>query len=245
MSAPRADRAATVVVDRREEAEVELAREIAALVRERGRVVLGLATGDTPSGLYRELARMRREEGLDFSRVVAFGLDEYVGIAPDHPACFARWFRDRVFEPLGIPEAARHLPSAEEPGDVYERRIRDAGGIDLQILGIGRNGHVAFNEPPTPRDSRTREVRLHAWTREDAAAAFGSLAAVPERAVTMGVATILDARRIRVLAFGRRKAAIIARALAGAVGPDAPASFLREHADLRVWLDRDAALELP
>jgi len=187
---------------------------------------------------------MRREEGLDFGRVVAFGLDEYLGLAPDHPASFARQLRENVFEPLGIPESSRHVPGDAEGGDEYERRIRDAGGIDLQILGIGRNGHVAFNEPPTPRESRTREVRLHAWTREDAVPAFGSLAAVPERAVTMGIATILDARRIRVLAFGRRKSAIVARSLAGAIGPDVPATFLRDHPDLRVWLDRDAALEL-
>jgi glucosamine-6-phosphate deaminase len=233
----------TVVVDRREQAETELAGEIAALVRERRRVVLGLAAGDTPSGLYRELARLRREGGLDFGEVVTFNLDEYLGLSLDDPRTFSRWMLERVFEPLGIPERNRHAP-ASGGGAVYERSIRDAGGIDLQILGIGRNGHIAFNEPPSSRDSRTREVELHAWTREDAAPRFGSLAAVPTRAITMGIATILDAKRIRVLAFGSHKAGIVARALAGPIGPEIPASFLRGHSDLRIWLDRDAAREL-
>lgn len=232
-----------IVVDRREQAETELAGEIAALVRGRRRVVLGLAAGDTPSGLYRELARLRREEGLDFREVVTFNLDEYLGLAPDHPRSFSRWMLDSVFEPLGIPESNRHAPGSGD-GAAYDRSIREAGGIDLQILGIGRNGHIAFNEPPSARDSRTREVELHPWTREDAAPQFGSLAAVPARAITMGIATILDAKRIRVLAFGSRKAEIVARALAGPIGPEVPASFLRGHSDLRVWLDRDAAGEL-
>jgi glucosamine-6-phosphate deaminase len=245
----------TIVVGRREEAEADLAREIAALVREKPRLVLGLATGDTTSGLYRELARLRREEDLDFGRVVTFNLDEYLGLAPDHPGAFARWTRERVFEPLGIPDGSRHVPSWGAAADsaswtipercrAYEESLREAGGIDLQILGIGRNGHIAFNEPPTPRESRTREVRLHAWTREDAARVFGSLGEVPTRAITIGIGTILEARRIRVLAFGSRKAGIVARALEGPVGPEVPASFLRGHPDLRIWLDREAAREL-
>ncbi|MFN0007829.1 MAG: glucosamine-6-phosphate deaminase [Planctomycetota bacterium] len=231
-----------VVVERREEAEAELAREVAALVRERRRVVLGLATGDTPSGLYRELARQRREEGLDFAEVVTFNLDEYLDLPSGHPASFSRWMLERVFEPLGIAGANRHVPAADCAA--YERSIREAGGIDLQILGIGRNGHIAFNEPPSFRDSRTREVRLHAWTREDAVPMFGGLAEVPTRAVTMGIGTILDAKRIRVLAFGPRKAEIVRRALEGPIDPEVPASFLRDHADLRIWLDREAAREL-
>ena len=242
----------TIVVDRREQAEADLTREIAALVRERRRVVLGLATGDTPTGLYRELARLRREEGLDFGRCHAFNLDEYLDLDPDHPGAFSRWIRERVFEPLGIPESGRHVPVCEARDDPaiarrcadYEREIREAGGIDLQILGIGRNGHIAFNEPGSTRDGRTRQVRLHPWTREDAAPAFGSLASVPARAITMGIGTILEAKRIRVLAFGARKAGIVARALEGPIGPEIPASFLRGHADLRFWLDREAALEL-
>jgi glucosamine-6-phosphate deaminase len=240
-----------ILVDRREQAEQELAREIADLVRGRRRLVLGLATGDTPSGVYRELARMRRDEALDFGRVVTFNLDEFLGLPADHPRAFERWTEERVFEPLGIPRENRHVPGVDaaqatipERCAAYELAIREAGGIDLLLLGIGRNGHVAFNEPGSSREARTREVELHPWTREDAATAFGGLASVPERAVTMGVATILAAKRLRVLAFGARKASIVRRAFEGPVGPEVPASFLRGHRDLRVWLDREAAAEL-
>jgi glucosamine-6-phosphate deaminase len=237
---PRGTTRAPIVVDRREDAEVALAREILALVRERRRVVLGLATGSTPAGVYRELARLRAEERVDFGAVETFNLDEYVGLPSDHAQTFARWTRERFHAPLGIsPDRAHLLPS-----DDYETRIRDAGGIDLQILGIGRNGHIAFNEPGSTRESRTREVELHAWTREDAAAAFGGLASVPHRAITMGVATILEVRRLRVLAFGSRKAEIVRRALEGPVGPDVPATFMREHRDLVLWLDREAAARI-
>ena len=240
-----------IVVDRREQAERELAQEIADLVRGRTRAVLGLATGDTPSGVYRELARMRREEALDFGRVSTFNLDEFLGLPPHDPRAFERWTEERVFEPLGIPREHRHIPAVDashatvaERCAAYELAIREAGGIDLLLLGIGRNGHVAFNEPGAPREGRTREVELHPWTREDAAAAFGGIASVPARAVTMGVATILAAKRLRVLAFGARKAAVVRRALEGPIGPEVPASFLRGHRDLRIWLDREAASEL-
>jgi glucosamine-6-phosphate deaminase len=240
---------ARTIVDHPSSAELELAREIATLVSGGGRVVLGLATGSTPTGLYRELARMRREEALDFDRVVTFNLDEYVGLAPDHPQAFERWTRERVFDPLGIRVANRHVPRADgvdlaEVCDGYERAIRDAGGIDLLILGIGRNGHVGFNEPGASPETRTREVELHAWTLEDAAAAFGGLLKVPRRAITMGIATILAAKRLRVLAFGRHKAAIVRRALEGPIDIEVPASILRTHPDLRVWLDHEAASEL-
>jgi glucosamine-6-phosphate deaminase len=228
---------APIVVARREEAESALAREIVELVKERRRVVLGLATGSTPAGVYRELARLRSEERVDFGAVETFNLDEYLGLPPDHAQTFSRWTRERFHAPLGIaPDRAHLLPS-----DDYEAEIRDAGGIDLQILGIGRNGHIAFNEPGSTRESRTRDVELHAWTREDAAAAFGGLASVPLRAITMGVATILEARRLRVLAFGLRKAEIVKRVLEDPIGPDVPATYLREHGDLVLWLDREAA----
>jgi glucosamine-6-phosphate deaminase len=252
-SIPRS-RPAPIIVERREEAEIALAREIAALVGEKRRVVLGLATGDTPAGVYRELARLRKEEGLDFGNVETFNLDEYLGLPPDHPATFARWTAEHVHAPLGIPPTRAHfLPAVPDPervagrpfvGDAaciaYERAIRDAGGIDLQILGFGRDGHIAFNEPGSDRDSRTRVVELHPWTREDAAAVFGGMESVPARAITMGIATILEARRIRVLVFGRKKMQIVQRALEGAIGAEVPATFLREHEDLVVWLDLEA-----
>lgn len=231
-----------IVVDRREQAEVALAREIAALVQERRRVVIGLATGSTPVGVYRELARLRVEERVDFGAVETFSLDEYLDLPPDHAQTFADWTRERVHAPLGISSGRAHFL---RPGfDGYEQLIQDAGGIDLQILGIGRNGHIAFNEPGSTRESRTREVELHPWTREDAAAAFGGLGRVPHRAITMGVATILEARKLRVLAFGSRKAEIVKRALKDPISPEIPATFLRGHRDLVLWLDREAAAQV-
>lgn len=229
------------VVDRRLDAEVAVARAIVDLVRKKRRIVLGLATGGSPAGVYGELARLSAEEGVDFREVETFLLDEYVDLPPGDPRSFAAWTRARVLEPLRIPRGNAHVPGA--PAE-YESAIRDAGGIDLLLLGIGRNGHVAFNEPGSPRESRTRIVDLHPWTREDAAEGFGGIEHVPRRAVTMGIATLLEAKRLCVLAFGAGKAAIAARALEGPVGPEVPATYLREHADLSVWLDREAAAEL-
>lgn len=230
-----------IVVERREDAERALAREIADLVRGSGRIVLGIATGRTPAGVYRELARLRAEEKVDFGRVEAFLLDEYLELPPGDAGSFLAWTRERVLDPLGIPAARVRCPRV---GEDYEREIREAGGIDLQVLGIGRNGHVAFDEPGSPRDSRTRVVDLHPWTREDASETFGGIDRVPRRAITMGIATILEAKRLRVLAFGARKARVVARAFEGPIGPEVPATFLREHEDLEVWLDREAAAEL-
>jgi glucosamine-6-phosphate deaminase len=230
-----------IVVERREDAERMLAREIADLVRTSGRVVLGIATGRTPAGIYRELARLHAEEKVDFRRVEAFLLDEYLDLAPDDARSFLAWTRERVLEPLGIPVAQARCPEA---GEEYERAIREAGGVDLQILGIGRNGHVAFNEPGSRRTSRTRVVDLHPWTREDASEAFGGIDRVPRRAITMGIATILEAKRLRVLAFGSAKAQVVAQAFERPIGPEVPATYVREHRDLEVWLDREAASEL-
>ncbi|MBI5363289.1 MAG: glucosamine-6-phosphate deaminase [Planctomycetes bacterium] len=237
----------------RTQAERELAVEVAELVRVRPDAVLGLATGNTPTGLYRELARMHRDEGLDFASVRTFNLDEYCGLTPDHPRAFRRWMREHFFDPAGIPAANTGFPDVGEnvgapgasdridPCADFERAIRDAGGIDLLVLGIGRNGHVAFNEPGSERASRTRRVELHPWTRADAAAAFGGLDRVPTHAITMGIATILEARRLRVLAFGPEKRALVARTLAATADPDWPASQLHGHPDLRLLVDRSAA----
>jgi glucosamine-6-phosphate deaminase len=225
-----------------------VAAEISALIRTRraaGRgVVLGLATGRTPLEIYAELVRLHREEGLDFANVTTFNLDEYLGLRADHPQSYRRYMRERVWRPLGMSLEQGWIPASElAPSQVdahcreYERAIAEAGGIDLQLLGIGRNGHIGFNEPGSPRDSRTRHVELHAVTREDAARDFGSLDAVPRHAITMGVATILSARRIRVLAFGPSKREVLERALAHPVGPEIPATFLRGHPDLRLYTD--------
>jgi glucosamine-6-phosphate deaminase len=226
----------------------EVAGEIAALIRERraaGRMaVLCLPTGRTPLGVYDELVRMQRDEGLDFANVTTFNLDEFLGLPPEHPQSFRRYMRERFFARIGLEPTHTWIPSGDvAPAQIaahcaeYEREIADAGGLDYALLGIGRNGHIGFNEPGSVRDSRTREVRLHEVTRADAARAFGGLEFVPERAITMGVATILGARRVRVLAFGADKREILRRTLEDAPGPQVPATFLRGHSDVRLLAD--------
>ena len=233
----------------------EVAGRIAALIRERGRegrrAVLGLATGSTPVGVYRQLIRLHREEGLDFSNVVAFNLDEYFPMRPGSVHSYHRYMREHLFDLVNIPVENCHIPRGDLPETEveahcldFERRIREAGGIDLQILGIGRSGHIGFNEPGSRRESRTRCLYLDAVTRGDAAADFFGEENVPSRAITMGVATILEAREVILLATGEHKAAIVRRAVEGEVHADVAATFLQQHAHATVYLDPPAAAEL-
>ena len=228
-----------------------VAREIAQLVTERnaaGRpTVLGLATGHTPLALYRELARLCRDEGLDLARVVTFNLDEYWPIDPKALQSYHGWMRENFFRHVNVRPENIHIPSgavAEDDIDAhcraYEQAIRQAGGIDLQVVGIGRVGHVGFNEPGSARDSRTRRVRLDKVTRKDAASDFFGEASVPPMALTMGIATILEARRIRLLAFGEHKAPIVRRAVEEPVSDRVAASFLQGHTDAMFCLDEAA-----
>ncbi len=232
-----------------------VAGEIAALIAERsaaGRdTVLALPTGRTPRAVYDELARLHREGRLSFRRVTAFTLDEYWPLPATDPRSYRAFMARHLFTRVDVDPARAHgldggLPAAALPGacDAWERAIAAAGGLDLALLGIGRTGHLAFNEPGSPRDGRTRLVALHPITRADAAADFGSPAEVPQQALTMGLATILGARRVRLLACGARKASIVRAALAGPVGTDVPASVLQEHGDVRAHLDAEAAGEL-
>ncbi len=229
----------------RMQAELALAGEIAALVRAKPDAVLGLATGRTPVGVYRELVRMHGEERLDFSQVVTFNLDEFEGLAPDHRLSFRRFMQDHLFEGVNLAPENTHLLSGDVASDEapahcaeFEERILAAGGIDLQVLGIGLNGHIGFNEPGSGVDSRTRRVALHPVTRASFEESVGAEA--PTHALTMGVATILEARAIRVLALGAKKRAIVRRMLEGDVSSDVPATFLRGHGDVRVLLDAEA-----
>jgi glucosamine-6-phosphate deaminase len=229
----------------------EIAGEIVELLEARRRAgrtaVLGLPTGRTPLGVYDELVARR----ADLSSAVTFNLDEFLGLPPEHPRSFRRYMRERLFARLERPPRAAHVPASDlAPQHVeahcreYERAIAEAGGVDLQLLGIGRNGHIGFNEPGAARESLTRRVDLAATTREDAAGEFGGLERVPREAITMGVATILGARRIRVLAFGEAKREIVQRLLEGPVGSTLPASFLRGHPDVRLYADAAALGEL-
>ncbi|MBC8011978.1 MAG: glucosamine-6-phosphate deaminase [Burkholderiales bacterium] len=232
-----------------------LAAEIAALIRERAAqqrmVVFGLATGSTPVRLYRELIRLHREEGLSFKNVVTFNLDEYHGLARSHPESYWRFMHEQLFNHIDVPAENIHVPDGTLPRAevfagcrAYENKIRSAGGLDLQILGIGRTGHIGFNEPGSGRDSRTRLVTLDSLTRRDAARDFLGEANVPRHAITMGVGTILDARKVVLLAWGEAKARVVAQAVEGAPVESLPASFLQGHPDVRFLLDVTAGAEL-
>jgi glucosamine-6-phosphate deaminase len=230
------------------EAAREVALEISTLVREKPDAVLGLATGNTPRGVYAELVRLHRDGDLDLSRVRSFCLDEYRGLGPSDSRSFHAFMWEHLWGHVNADPAHVHIPDGLVPLDelpehcaAYDRVIEEAGGIDLQLLGIGRNGHIAFNEPGSRRDSRTRLVLLEESTRADAAAEWGGLERVPMHAITMGTATILEARRVRVMAFGEAKAEAVKRALHGPISSACPASFLREHADTRLYVDPAAA----
>jgi len=255
MIAPGTERIPTSVYAESEAASRAVAGEIAALIRRRaeeGRpCVLGLATGHAPINVYRELIRVHREEGLGFAHVVTFNLDEYWPMRPDAPQSYARWMQENLFDFVDIPAESIHVPNGTIPAEQvedqcrrYEQRIREAGGIDLQLLGIGRTGHIGFNEPGSPRDSRTRLVRLDRVTRLDAAADFFGPENVPESALSMGVETILEARSIRLLAFGEHKAEILRRTVEEPVSPQVAASFLQEHDDAAIYTDTAAAAKL-
>jgi glucosamine-6-phosphate deaminase len=213
--------------------------------------VLGLATGSTPVGLYRELIRLHREAGLDFSRVITFNLDEYCPMQPDSPHSYRRWMQETFFNHVNIQKHNIHIPDgtlrpedAEDYCAGYEQKIRRAGGIDLQILGIGRTGHIGFNEPGSTRHSRTRLTTLDSVTRRDAANGFFGEENVPHQALTMGVGTILEARKIVLLAFGEHKAGVVRKALEEDMTDAVAASFLQKHPDSTFILDQAAAGEL-
>lgn len=243
------------VYDKAGEACVALAGEVASLIRSKadagGIAVLGLATGSTPVGLYRELIRLHREEGLSFANVLTFNLDEYYGLERSHPESYWRFMHDQLFDHIDIPASQIHIPDGTVARhDVfascrsYEDAIAEAGGIDLQILGIGRTGHIGFNEPGSGADSRTRLVTLDTVTRRDAARDFLGEENVPRHAITMGVGTILEARSIVLLAWGEAKADVVVRAVEGVPCAELPASFLQAHENCRFFVDQAAARKL-
>jgi glucosamine-6-phosphate deaminase len=237
------------------ECSVAAAKTIAELIRSRQaegkKCVVGLATGSTPMTLYAELVRMHRQEKLSFANVTTFNLDEYYPMAPQELQSYRRFMAEHLFDHVDIDPANVHIPDGTiAPEQVaqycaaYERAIEESGGIDLQILGIGRTGHIGFNEPGSSPDSPTRLIWLDQLTRNDAAGDFFGEANVPRRAITMGVGTILKAGRILMLAFGEGKARIVASAVEGPITQSVAASFLQEHDDAQVMLDLAAAEQL-
>ena len=212
----------------------EAARFLAAIIRKKPDAVLGLATGSTPLPLYRELIRMHREEGLDFSGCTTFNLDEYVGLGADHPASYRRF--------MHIPDGL----TTDIPAhcDSYEKSIAAAGGIDAQVLGIGSDGHVGFNEPTSSLASRTRLKTLTQRTRSDNAPLFKSGSDVPHHVITMGIGTIMETRAVVLLAFGENKADAVAGAVEGPLTSINPASILQMHPQAKIHLDEKAASKL-
>jgi glucosamine-6-phosphate deaminase len=242
----------TLVFSTNAQAARHVALMIESLIRQNnsaGRpTILGLPTGSTPVGLYRELIRLHREAGLDLSRVVTFNLDEYFPMEPDDPQSYHRWMHETFFNHVNIKPANIHIPNgmieadhAEEYCANYEHMIRRAGGIDIQILGIGRTGHIGFNEPGSTKQSLTRLVTLDPVTRRDAAGSFFGEQNVPHQALTMGVGTILEAKKVVIMAFGEHKAPIVQKAVEGPITDSIAASFLQNHPDTIFILDEPAA----
>ena len=226
------------IYEKPSEAVKAVAREIADLIRTNAdkseKCVLGLATGSSPIKLYEELVRMHREEGLSFKNVVSFNLDEYLPMPKESEQSYHYFMHHHLFDHIDIDPKNIHIPDgtlkAEEIENFckeYERQIEAAGGIDIQVLGIGRTGHIGFNEPGSPLTSKTRMVYLDDLTIKDAAGDFGGMENVPSRAITMGVGTIMKARKVILLAWGEKKASIIKATVEGSVSDAVPATFLK------------------
>ena len=249
------ERVPVIIVDEYDDIARLIAEAIATLIRTRNEegknTVLGLATGSTPIGVYRELIRLHRDQGLDFANVITFNLDEYYPMEPDSIHSYVRYMWENFFDHINIKKENVHIPHGDLPRDQveeycrnYEVQIKQAGGIDYQILGIGKTGHIGFNEPGSGRESRTRLVALDTITRRDAAADFFGEENVPTEAITMGIATIMNAREVALIATGEHKAAVIQRAVEGEISTDVAATFLQQHPDTTFYLDTAAAAEL-
>jgi glucosamine-6-phosphate deaminase len=222
------------------------AQIVVEILNAKPNAVLGMATGSTPLGLYQELVRLHREGQLDFSRVTTFNLDEYVGLSTSHPQSYHYFMREQFFQHVNIPPQNINIPSGTTSNypafcEWYEQRIEECGGIDLQILGIGSDGHIAFNEPTSSLSSRTRLKTLSKQTIDDNARFFDRREDVPVYAITMGVGTILDARQLVLVASGKAKAKAIAQAVEGPVTSMITASALQMHRDATVIVDEEAA----
>lgn len=227
----------------------EAAQIIVDRLRRKPNLVLGLATGSTPLGLYKELIRLHRKEGLDFSKVTTFNLDEYVGLIPTHKQSYSHFMRKNLFDHLNIPEASIHIPDGmahdtDSFCDWYENEIERLGGIDVQILGIGANGHIAFNEPGSSLGSRTRVKTLTEKTRKDNARFFRRFDEVPRYAITMGIGTVMDAKELILLASGSGKADAIRAAAEGPLTSQCPASVVQLHRKTFMIVDKEAASKL-
>ncbi len=219
---------------------------VAGQVTYKPRSVLGLPTGSTPMCMYDQLAEMHQNNSLSFSEVTTFNLDEYINLSPEHPGSFHSYMRKNFFNKVDIKRENTHIPrgqaeNIEQECRRYEEKIAEAGGIDLQILGLGSNGHIAFNEPQEELPRRTSPVTLKEHTRKTNSSYFQNQEEVPERAITMGVGTILSAKRILLIVNGESKAKAVEEMVSGGITTKLPASFLHLHDDVRVIMDQEAA----
>ncbi|MCK9222106.1 MAG: glucosamine-6-phosphate deaminase [Limnochordia bacterium] len=238
-----------IITDNYDQLSKQAAQLISNSIHENPKLVLGLATGSTPLGTYKSLIDLYQKQQVSFKQVRTFNLDEYLGLGPNHPSSYHHYMYNNLFDQIDInPENVRIPRGLAEDLDRecadYEKEIEGVGGIDLQILGIGVNGHIGFNEPQTPFGSRTRVVDLAQQTIEANARFFDNKADVPRQAISMGIRSIMHARRIVLLANGASKAWAIERSLQGPVTEDVPASVLQLHPDVTVILDREAAASL-
>lgn len=220
------------MADKKDELSAQAANKIADLIREKKNANLGLPTGNTPLLMYKHLVRLTEQQGLDWSSVNCFALDEYLQSAIEHS--FQTYLETNLYNLVGVPKANQHNPVMT---DNYDLLIAQNGGLDLTILGIGLNGHIAFNEPGTPQLSFTQCIWLEETSRRALSKTFGSLEATPIRAVTMGISTILSSQKIVMLAFGADKKQIVERAFSNGVDPNVPASFLKLHDTVSVLTD--------
>jgi glucosamine-6-phosphate deaminase len=235
-----------IIRPNKEVASIQAAKLVADQIRRKPDSVLGLSTGNTPLATYTELIRMHRVEGLDFSGVTTFNLDEYYGISREHPQSFYSQIHRNFLDHVNVRPDRANIPNGESDAlaktcSEYEDAIRAAGGIDLQILGIGRTGHIGFNEPTSSLASRTRLKTLSDETINDNSKISGD---IPHVAITMGIGTILEAKQILLLAFGDAKANAVAKAIEGPISSSCSASALQMHRDVRFILDDEAANEL-
>lgn len=235
-----------------EEASQYTANRIAAIVKEKQqkgeKAIMGLATGSTPKGVYQELIRLHKYEGLSFRNMITFNLDEYYPMMPIEEQSYVSFMKNNLFDHIDIEKGNIHIPDGtlsvegiQAYCEVYEQKIADFGGLDVQLLGIGRTGHIGFNEPGSEDSSMTRLVTLNDLTREDASADFGGKDKVPTQAITMGIKTITDAKEVILLALSKRKAEIIQKAIEGAISADVPATFLQKLQNIEYILDEEAA----
>ncbi|MDR2085042.1 MAG: glucosamine-6-phosphate deaminase [Bacteroidales bacterium] len=243
------------ICDSKLEASKSVAKEIAELIKkktsENKNAVLGLATGISPVKVYKELVRMHKEEGLSFRNVITFNLDEYLPMQPEDPNSYVYFMNHHLFDHIDIKKSNIHIPDGTlKPDEVndfclkYEKDIEEAGGLDLQILGIGRTGHIGFNEPGSQIFSKTRKITLDIITKTDASQAFNGIDNVPNHAITMGIGTILKAKKIILLAWGQNKADIIRQTIEGEMCDFVPATFLQRHDNVEFFLDKESASEL-